>query len=72
MTEQITINSELINKYMTKYIVVKCRGTYLRIFQDMTKVAQAKKRRKSPPIPAFYCRSVDSDQDDSTETATGN
>lgn len=43
---------------MTKFIVVNCRGSHYRIFEDMTRVAQAKIRRKLPPIPSFNRKAV--------------
>ena len=38
---------------MTKYIVVKCRGSCYKIYEDMTRKAQARLRRKIPQIPNF-------------------
>ena len=38
---------------MVKFIVVRCRDTYYRIYEDMTKVAQARFKKRRPVIPQF-------------------
>jgi hypothetical protein len=39
---------------MTKYIVVKCRGTFHKIYEDMFNVALAKAKKKVPNIPTYH------------------
>lgn len=38
---------------MTKYIVVRCRGSWHRVYEDVFKVAIARRKRKAPPIPPY-------------------
>ena len=47
---------------MTKYIVVRCRGNHYRIYEDMTNKAQAKLKKKTPPIPNFYRNQLENNE----------
>jgi hypothetical protein len=39
---------------MSKYIVVRVRGVYVRLYEDITRIAQARIKKRAPPIPN-YC-----------------
>ena len=58
--EGIYSNSEA----MTKYIVVKCRNSYFKLYEDVTKTAKAFPKKHRPPIPPYQLHSLDPNRQD--------